>query len=109
MACRLWALQRYRFGVHVWIDQDLCTGDGLCVDICPDVFVQLEDGIAYVASTGAPMNDPGGSGSLAPVAVRNVDSVVHAADVCPGECIFIEILEPLAELEPESLFVNNLH
>ncbi len=100
---------RYRFGVHVWIDQDLCTGDGLCVDLCPDVFVQLEDGIAYVASTGEPMNDPGGSGSLAPVAARNVDSVVHAADVCPGECIFIEIIEPFAELEQESHFVKNLH
>ena len=35
--------------MRVWIDQDLCTGDGLCVDHCPDVFVQLEDGIAYVA------------------------------------------------------------
>ena len=109
MACRLWAAQGYRFTVHVWIDQDLCTGDGLCVDICPDVFVQLEDGIAYVATTGEPMNDPGGAGSLAFVAARHVDSVVHAADVCPGECIFIEIREPLAELEVDSLFVRNLH
>ena len=23
----------------VWIDQDLCTGDGLCAEICPGVFV----------------------------------------------------------------------
>ena len=52
----------------VWIDQDLCTGDGLCVDHCPDVFVQLEDVIAYVAENGGPLNDPGGSGSLANVA-----------------------------------------
>ena len=37
--------------MRVWIDQDLCTGDGLCVDHCPDVFVQLEDGIAYIAYT----------------------------------------------------------
>ena len=95
--------------MHVWIDQDLCTGDGLCVDLCPDVFVQLEDGIAYVANAGEPMNDPGGAGSLAAVVARNVDSVVHAADVCPGECIFIEIIEPLAELEPEPSFVKNLH
>jgi ferredoxin len=49
----------------VWIDQDLCTGDGLCVDHCPDAFVQLEDGIAYVAERGQPLNDPGSSGSLA--------------------------------------------
>ncbi len=77
--------------VHVWIDQDLCTGDGLCVDHCPDVFVQLEDGIAYVAEEGSPRNDPGGGGSLAWVPLRHHMSVVEAADVCPGECIFIEM------------------
>jgi ferredoxin len=37
------------------------------------------------------MNDPGGSGSLAEVENKNISSVVLAADVCPGECIFIEI------------------
>jgi len=79
--------------VRVWIDQDLCTGDGLCVDHCPDVFVQLEDGIAYVAEAGLPMNDPGGAGSLAPVPPRLMADVVQAADVCPGECIFIEMDE----------------
>lgn len=71
--------------------QDLCTGDGLCVDHCPDVFVQLEDGIAYVAESGVILNDPGGSGSLADVQDRHLQSVVEAADVCPGECIFIEM------------------
>lgn len=77
--------------MRVWIDQDLCTGDGLCVDHCPDVFVQLEDGIAYVAERGEPLNDPGGAGSLAVVVVRDYAAVVQAADVCPGECIFVEI------------------
>ncbi|MBM3718711.1 MAG: ferredoxin [Actinobacteria bacterium] len=77
--------------MRVWIDQDLCTGDGLCVDHCPDVFVQLEDGIAYVAELGVILNDPGGSGSLADVPDRHLQSVVEAADVCPGECIFIEM------------------
>jgi len=77
--------------MRVWIDQDLCTGDGLCVDHCPDVFVQLEDGIAYVAEDGRPLNDPGSSGSLAWVPARDVHAVIKAAEVCPGECIFIEI------------------
>lgn len=77
--------------MRVWIDQDLCTGDGLCVDHCPDVFVQMEDGIAYVAEWGEPLNDPGGSGSLAEVSERDMSDVVLAADVCPGECIFIEL------------------
>jgi ferredoxin len=77
--------------VRVWIDQDLCTGDGLCVDHCPDAFVQLEDGIAYVAERGVALNDPGSSGSLAVVEQRDQLAVVQAAEVCPGECIFIEL------------------
>ena len=77
--------------VHVWIDQDLCTGDGLCEDHCPEVFTLLDDGIAYVREDGRTLNDPGGSGSLARVAERHMVQVVQAADVCPGECIFIEI------------------
>ena len=77
--------------MRVWIDQDLCTGDGLCVDHCHDVFTLLEDGIAYVVEDDQVLNDPGGSGSLAAVAPRHVDSVIRAAEVCPGECIFIEI------------------
>ena len=43
------------------------------------------------------MNDPGGSGSLAWVSNRNIPDVVHAAEACPGECIFIEIDVPVAE------------
>ena len=27
--------------MKVWIDQDLCTGDGLCEEIAPDVFGSL--------------------------------------------------------------------
>ena len=34
--------------MKVWIDQDLCTGDGLCEEIAPDVFTLLDDGLAYV-------------------------------------------------------------
>lgn len=77
--------------MRVWIDQDLCTGDGLCIDHCPDAFVQLEDGIAYVAEGGVALNNPGSSGSLAVVTVRNQIAVVRAAEDCPGECIFIEM------------------
>jgi ferredoxin len=77
--------------MRVWIDQDLCTGDGLCLDHCPDVFVQLEDGIAYVAEDGVALNDPGGSGSLAVVPDRYLQAAVDAALDCPGECIFIEM------------------
>jgi ferredoxin len=74
----------------VWIDQDLCTGDGICTDHCPDVFVILEDGIAYVREHGTALNDPGGSVSLARVPERFEQVVVECAAQCPGECIFVE-------------------
>ncbi|MBA2495568.1 MAG: ferredoxin, partial [Acidimicrobiia bacterium] len=53
--------------MRVWIDQDLCTGDGLCTDHAPEVFVLLDDGIAYVRDRDRVLNDPGGAASLAPV------------------------------------------
>ncbi|MEM9514854.1 MAG: ferredoxin [Actinomycetota bacterium] len=86
--------------MRVWIDQDLCTGDGICIDHCPDVFVQLEDGIAYVAEGGMALNDPGGSGSLAAVPDRAIADVIHAAEACPGECIFIEADAPAVVADP---------
>ena len=80
--------------VRVWIDQDLCTGDGLCTDHAPAVFTLLEDGIAYVKQDGMVLNDPGGAGSLAAVPQALERNAVQAAEDCPGECIFIEILGP---------------
>ncbi len=91
--------------MRVWIDQDLCTGDGLCVDHCPDVFVLLEDGIAYVVESGEVLNDPGGSGSLAFVSERNIVDTIHAAELCPGECIFIEV-DPAASVDREPDLVD---
>ena len=34
--------------LRVWIDQELCTGDGLCVQYAPEVFEFDVDGLAYV-------------------------------------------------------------
>ena len=76
--------------MRVWIDQDLCTGDGLCVDHCPEIFVLLEDGISYVHDDVTIGNDPGGAGSLVRVPAPLEGSVVDAALDCPGECIFLE-------------------
>ncbi len=80
--------------MKVWIDQDLCTGDGLCEEICPDVFVLLDDGLAYVREGDkiyAPAKgNAGGAAGLAAVASGLDDSVIEAAEECPGECIFIE-------------------
>ena len=40
--------------MRVWIDQDLCTGDGLCVDHCHEVFTLLEDGAPQVGDDPLP-------------------------------------------------------
>lgn len=76
--------------LRVWIDQDLCTGDGLCVDYVPEVFSLLEDGIAYVIENGKMCNEPGGLSEPARVPARLEKAVMDAASVCPGECIFVE-------------------
>ncbi|MHB8466053.1 MAG: ferredoxin [Acidimicrobiales bacterium] len=76
--------------MRVWIDQDLCTGDGLCVDQCPEIFVLLEDGISYVRHNEWTGNDPGQYESAVTVPGRHVVDVIAAAEVCPGECIFLE-------------------
>src|ERR1700737_1047080 len=83
-------------GLRVWIDQDLCTGDGLCVDHCPEVFVLLEDGISYVHDGDWIGNDPGQSASMVTVSRRLEQAVINAAQDCPGEGIFIEAEADLA-------------
>ena len=76
--------------MKVWIDQDLCTGDGLCEEIAPSVFTLLDDGLAYVKEGDKVFNEPGGAEGLASFPDSMMDSVVEAAEECPGECIFIE-------------------
>jgi len=76
--------------MKVWIDQDLCTGDGLCEEICPSVFTLLDDGLAYVKIGEKVLSEPGGAAGLADVAPEFEDAVREASEECPGECIFIE-------------------
>ncbi len=76
--------------MKVWIDQDLCTGDGLCEEIAPDVFTLLDDGLAYVKEGSKVFNEPGGAVGLANIPDGQLDAVSEAAEECPGECIFIE-------------------
>lgn len=77
--------------MKVWIDQDLCTGDGLCVEIAPDVFVMRDDGLAYVKEGDKVFYDPGGAAGLAKVPDGQEEITIEAAEECPGECIFIEV------------------
>ncbi len=76
--------------MKVWIDQDLCTGDGLCEEIAPAVFTMLDDGLSYVKQDESVLQDPGGSGSVALVPDDLWGAVQEAAEECPGECIFVE-------------------
>ncbi len=75
---------------NVWIDQDLCTGDGICVEISPAVFTLLDDGLAYVKTGDDVKSDPGGPQGIVPVPDGELDGVIESAEECPGECIFIE-------------------
>ena len=76
--------------MKVWIDQDLCTGDGLCEELCPDTFVIGDDGLSYVHDAAGVRDQPGGAAGVVTVAGPYEDAVLEAAEECPGECIFVE-------------------
>lgn len=81
--------------MKVWIDQDLCTGDGLCEEIAPDVFTLLDDGLAYVRDGdkiyAKAKGLPEGADGMAPIPESQLEGVIESAEECPGECIFIEV------------------
>ena len=87
----------------VWIDQDLCTGDGICEEIAPDVFVGRDDGLWVVKEEASHFgktivfddeegdgHGPEGSVGVARVPDSLIEDVVESAEECPGECIMIE-------------------
>jgi ferredoxin len=57
------------------VDADLCTGCGICEDICPDVFEVGDDGISHIVS-GADCDDAG--------------CCDEAADECPEGAISLD-------------------
>ena len=76
--------------MKVWIDQDLCTGDGLCEEIAPIVFTLL--------TTGSRTSRKATRSSGIPAAPRDSlrsrgqeEATIESAEECPGECIFIEV------------------
>tara|TARA_B100001750_G_scaffold247246_1_gene272336 strand:- start:893 stop:1171 length:279 start_codon:yes stop_codon:yes gene_type:complete len=89
--------------MKVWIDQDLCTGDGLCCEIAPDVFDMHDDGLAYVKEAhwksiygpevarntkGEPVLQM--AEGVATVPEELAAATIESAEECPGECIFLE-------------------
>jgi len=80
-------------GVRVWIDQYLCTGDGLCEEIVPAIFFCHEDGLFYVreAGTDVPTEPTHEMYQTVNVPDDLLESTIEAAEECPGECIFLEV------------------
>ena len=79
--------------IKVWIDQDLCTGDGLCEEIVQDIFFGHSDGLFYVREAGTEVPDSPTHEMYQTVEVPEnlVESTIEAAEECPGECIFLEV------------------
>ncbi len=73
--------------LRVWIDQDLCTGDGLCVQYAPEVFEFDVDGLAYVKTAGGELLAAAGARADVPDGLRL--DVIDSARECPGECIHV--------------------
>jgi ferredoxin len=74
--------------LRVWVDQDLCTGDGLCVQYAPEVFEFDVDGLAYVKAGDGELRTAAGASVDVPAHLRL--DVLDSAKECPGECIHVE-------------------
>ena len=73
--------------LQVWIEQKLCTGDGLCTQYAPAVFEFGNDALAYVKGADQKLLTDEGAQAEVPDDVR--DDVIDAADGCPGNCIHV--------------------
>lgn len=73
--------------LQVWVDQDLCTGDGLCAQYAPEVFELDIDGLAYVKDNRGDLLQSPGVRTDVPARLRL--EVIDAAKECPGDCIHV--------------------
>jgi ferredoxin len=73
--------------LEVWIDQDLCTGDGLCAQYARDVFELDLDGLAYVKDGDGELLAEPGARTAVPAGLRL--EVIDSAKECPGDCIHV--------------------
>jgi len=73
--------------LEVWIDQELCTGDGLCVQYAPEVFEFDVDGLAYVKDEAGDLKLEAGVRVAVPDSL-SLD-VIDSARQCPGNCIHL--------------------
>lgn len=73
--------------LRVRVDQDLCTGDGLCVQYAPEVFEFDVDGLAYVKDAAGELQLA--AGAVVEVPAGLAAAVVDSAIECPGDCIHV--------------------
>jgi ferredoxin len=73
--------------LEVEVDQDRCTGDGLCVTYAPEVFEFDIDGLAYVKGTDGELRPEVGARVAVPAHL--LVEVLNSAEGCPGECIHV--------------------
>ena len=73
--------------LRVWVDQDLCTGDGLCVQYAPEVFEFDVDGLAYVKNDAGELLAAKCAATNVPARLRL--DVIDSAKECPGDCIHV--------------------
>jgi ferredoxin len=85
--------------LRVRVDQDLCTGDGLCVQYAPEVFEFDVDGLAYVKNETGEMQLAAGAMVDVPAHLRL--EVIDAAVECPGECIHLHREQDSHQLSEE--------
>lgn len=62
--------------MKVKVDQELCTGCGLCVEICPEVYDWNDDGLAEAKGGTVPE--------------ESASDARDAAEDCPVEAIAVE-------------------
>ena len=91
--------------IFTWIDQDLCTGDGICQEICGEIYQGGDDGLYYVkepewptiyskdgvTASEEPINQMGQG--IVEVPEHLLESAIEAGEECPGECIMFEVIE----------------
>lgn len=81
---------------EVWIDQELCTGDGICAQYAPEVFELDVDGLAYVKDDEDAICPEPGAATRIPLTI--LQDVVDSANECPGECIHVRRVSDAVEV-----------
>ena len=82
--------------LEVWIDHDLCTGDGICAQYAPEVFELDIDGLAYVKSGDDELLQAVGATTAVPLTLLR--DVADSAKECPGDCIHVRRVSDKVEV-----------